>query len=134
MMRVAIYSSPLRAIRNPTGVGQHIRNMIRELACTPHVGASLLATRSDYSQVQDYLPESVARLPVDYLPSAERLVRAALISTRLASIERWTGAVDWVYSPKEQPVATKSARLAVTIHDVLPFETNLSGLHENGHH
>jgi glycosyltransferase involved in cell wall biosynthesis len=78
--------------------------------------------------VYPHLLARTAQLPIHYLPSCERLIRAALISTRLVNVERWSGAVDWVYSPKEQPVAARRARLAVTIHDVLAFESYVPGL------
>ena len=102
--------------------------MIEFLAGATGVSPLLLASRADYDQVRPHLSERTARLPIHYLPNSERLVRAALLSTRLVNVERWSGAVDWVYSPKEQPVATRSARLAVTVHDVLAFERRLPGL------
>ena len=80
--------------------------MIEFLAGAAGVSPLLLASRADYDQVRPHLSERTARLPVHYLPSSERLVRTALISTRLVNVERWSGAVDWVYAPKEQPVAT----------------------------
>jgi glycosyltransferase involved in cell wall biosynthesis len=98
--------------------------MIEFLADAKGVSPLLLASHTDYDQVRPYLSERAAQLPVHYLPSSERLVRAALISTRLVNVERWSGTVDWVYVPKEQPIATR-ARLAVTIHDVLAFERQL---------
>jgi glycosyltransferase involved in cell wall biosynthesis len=101
--------------------------MIEFLAGAAGVSPLLLASRADYAQVRPHLAESTARLPVHYLPSSERLVRAALISTQLVNVERWSGAVDWVYAPKEQPIATR-ARLAVTLHDVLAFEREVPGL------
>jgi glycosyltransferase involved in cell wall biosynthesis len=127
-LNLAVYSSPLRAISKPTGVGQHIVQMVEHLADRDGVSPSLLATRDDYRQVYPYLSKRLAGLPVNYLPRAERLVRAFLLSTNLVSIERWSGNVDWIYCPKEQPVATKRARLAVTVHDVLAFEPAISGM------
>jgi glycosyltransferase involved in cell wall biosynthesis len=102
--------------------------MIEFLAGADGVMPVLLAARADYYQVRPYLLKHTANLPIHYLPSAERLIRVALIATRLVNVEHWSGAVDWVYSPKEQPVATARARLAVTIHDVLAFEPHVPGL------
>ena len=127
-LRVAIYASPLRSIGTPTGVGQHIARMAEQLAECPAVAASLLATRGDYAHVRPYLSGRLAALPVHLLPEAERLLRTTLIATNLISVERWCGDVDWVYCPKEQPVATRRARLAVTLHDMLPFERRVPGL------
>lgn len=127
-LRVAMYSSPLRAICRPTGVGQHIVRMAEQLAENDGVSLSLIATRADYAQARPHLSKRLGTVPVHYLPSAERLLRAALIATSLIAIDRWSGNVDWIYSPKEQPVATRRARLAVTVHDVLPFEQNVPGM------
>jgi glycosyltransferase involved in cell wall biosynthesis len=127
-LRIAVYASPLRGISKPTGVGQHIANMAEHLAGREGINTSLLASRRDYEQVRPYLSQALAALPVHYLPRAERLLRTALISTKWVGIERWCGDVDWVYSPKEQPVATRRARLAVTVHDLLSFEPNVSGM------
>jgi glycosyltransferase involved in cell wall biosynthesis len=102
--------------------------MIDFLAGAEGIAPVLLATRADYDQVRPFLLERTAQLPIHYLPSAERLIRTALIATRCTNVERWSGAVDWVYSPKEQPVAPGRARLAVTIHDVLAFESHVPGL------
>jgi glycosyltransferase involved in cell wall biosynthesis len=101
--------------------------MIDFLAGAPDVSPVLLASRADYEQVRPYLSERMAHVPIHYLPSCERLIRGTLISTRLVNIERWSGPVDWVYSPKEQAVATH-ARLAVTLHDVMAFEPHVPGL------
>ena len=102
--------------------------MIEFLAGVDGVMPVLLATRADYDQVRPYLLKETAKLPIQYLPGAERLIRAALIATPVVNIERWSGAVDWVYSPKEQPVAAGRARLAVTIHDLLAFEPQVPAL------
>jgi glycosyltransferase involved in cell wall biosynthesis len=127
-MRVALYVSPWRSIEKPTGVGQHIARMSSEVAGMAGVSASLLATRSDYSQIRGTLPEPLGVMPVHYLPGAERLTRALMIGTSLLPVERWCGEVDWLYCPKEQPVASRRARLAVTVHDVLGLETQIPGI------
>ncbi len=127
-LNLAVYASPLRAISMPTGVGQHIAQMVEHLAKIDMVEPKLLATRRDYAVVKPYLSETLAGLPVSYLPRAERLCRTMLLSTNWVSVERWCGEVDWVYSPKEQPVKTRNARLAVTVHDVLAFEEGIEVL------
>jgi glycosyltransferase involved in cell wall biosynthesis len=127
-VRIALYASPLRRISKPTGVGQHIANMADRLAGREGVELSLLASRGDYDELRGELSERLALAPVRFLPEPERLLRFALLATKLVAIERWSGEVDWVYCPKEQPVATRRARLAVTVHDVLAFERGLAGL------
>lgn len=123
-----MYASPLRSICTPTGVGQHIAHMADELATHPEVLLSVITARADYEQAKPHFTPKLAAADVHYMPRAERLLRAALISTNFLTVDRWTGDVDWIYSPKEQPVRTRRAKLAVTVHDVLPFETGLDGL------
>ena len=127
-MRIALYMSPWRAIQTPTGVGQHVVRMCDEIARTPGVQASLVAAREDYVQARDYLPESLATADVAYLPNRERLTRLLMLATRLLPVEDYSGEQDWVYCPKEQPVATRCARLAVTVHDVRGLEASIPGL------
>lgn len=127
-MRVAIYASPWRKIEKPTGVGVHIARMSSEVALAEGVTATLLANRADYEQAKSFLPSPLAGARVDYLPGGERLTRALMIGTKLLPVERWCDDAEWVYCPKEQPVATRRARLAVTVHDVLGLEEPIPGL------
>lgn len=112
----------------PTGVGQHMAQMVTRLAREQAVSGCLVTTKGDYAQTRPHLSQDLLRLPVRFLPSAERLMRGVLCATSLLNLERWAGDVEWVYSPKEQPVATKHARLAVTVHDVFPLEPPIPGL------
>lgn len=128
LLRMAVYASPLRAIAKPTGVGQHIAQMACQLAEAQGVSPLLLASRSDYAQIRPDLPAALRDVSVKFLPEAERLTRALLLGTNFLNIERWSGEVDWVYCPKEQPVATRKARLAVTVHDMLALEPPIPGL------
>lgn len=127
-MHVALYASPWRSIQKPTGVGQHLLRMSCEVARAPGVRTSLLATRDDYTAARQYLPPPLDAAPVRFLPGAERMTRMLMMGTNWLPVERWSGHVDWVYCPKEQPVATKQARLAVTVHDVLGLEEPIAGL------
>ncbi len=127
-MKVAVYSSPWSALITPTGVSQHVAHMSCELAAAEGVEASLLAGRDDYARARPHLPAALADLPVAHVPDAGRMTRAILLATDWLPVERWSGAVDWVYCPKEQPIATRDARLAATVHDVLPLEPGVSGM------
>jgi glycosyltransferase involved in cell wall biosynthesis len=98
------------------------------LAVADGVEASLLAGRDDYARARPHLPAALADLPVAYLPDAGRMTRALLLVTDWLPVERWSEAVDWVYCPKEQPLATRDARLAATVHDVLPLEPGVPGM------
>ena len=127
-MKIAVYFSPLRGTVKPSGVGRHVVNMVSEMVAAPNVAPSLVTTRAEYECVKGDLPVSLAGVEVDYLPGNERMMRALLLGTPLVSVERWTRPADWVYCPKEQPVTTRKARLAVTVHDVMAFEARVQGI------
>ena len=40
-------------------------------------------------------------------------------------LDHWCRGVDWVYTPTEAYIAVRGPRLAVTVHDLHAFETNL---------
>jgi glycosyltransferase involved in cell wall biosynthesis len=83
---------------------------------------SLLANRGVYRSLEEHLPQVLRMLPLCHLPGPESLVRRLSIASGLVALDHWTGSIDWIYCPKEQPVAVRRARLAVTVHDVLSFE------------
>jgi glycosyltransferase involved in cell wall biosynthesis len=128
-MNLGIYYSPLAAISSPTGVGKHIVQMAGALAADPGVErVSLLAHRRAYAELDGQLPPALARLPISLVPGSEAMMRRIQLLTRRIPIDRWAGDVDWIYCPKEQPVATKRARLAVMVHDVLVLEGGIEGM------
>ena len=126
MMRIAIYFSPLGRTFKPTGVGRHIVNMAGQLGRADGVEPVLLVGRKAYEAARGNLPAELATLPVSFLPGPEGLMRKLLLYAGWLPVDRWAGA-DWVYCPKEQPVTVRKSRLAVTIHDVLPFERDVPG-------
>jgi glycosyltransferase involved in cell wall biosynthesis len=128
-MNIAIYYTPLASVCTPTGVGKHIVHMtgaMAALAAPPRL--SLLATKGAYDASHGKLPAELARLPVSLMPGSEGLFRKLQTLTRFLPVDRWGGGADWIYCPKEQPVATRSAKLAVTVHDVLAFENEMAGV------
>ncbi|HUG09783.1 MAG TPA: glycosyltransferase, partial [Opitutaceae bacterium] len=67
------------------------------------------------------LPE----LPIRTLPSPESLVERCWKTFGHPRIDRWAKGVDWVYSPMETHLPARRVPVAVTIHDVQAFETDL---------
>lgn len=126
-MRVAIYFSPLWGTFKPTGVGRHIVNMAGELGRAEGVEPVLLVGRKAYEAARGNFPAKLATLPISFLPGPEGLMRRLLLYTRCLPVDHWARGADWVYCPKEQPVTVRKSRLAVTVHDVLPFERGVPG-------
>lgn len=126
-MRLGIYFSPLSGTIAPTGVGRHILGMSGALRYVRDVTPVLLASRRAYVSLITQLREELTKLPVRFLPGPEWLLRDLLVFTQLISLDQWSEDMDWIYCPKEQPVNVKKPRLAVTVHDVLPFESSVRG-------
>ena len=101
--------------------------MTAQLGSMEGIEATLVAGRSAYQKAKPNLPQELARLPVKFLPGPQAIMRKVLLYTPLVSLDRWVPSVDWVYCPKEQPVTVRRARLAVTVHDVLPLEKEVPG-------
>ncbi len=126
LLRIAAYVSPLTAYSNPTGVGQHILGMFEALQARPDVAFTLLSPRRRQAQAQRFVAGHDRSRTVN-IPLADRSLRLATTWTSLISLDRWLDDVDWVYTPVEQPVTTKR-HLAVTVHDLYPFEPSVSGI------
>lgn len=116
-MRVALVYD-MDACRGPTGVTRHALAQLDGLRQHPGIDLRLVSGRLTE-------PDGLA-----YWESLNGLVRRQLpVRTRNAlrwwrlrpwpPVEWWSGPVDWVYSPAEYGVPARSARRAVTIHDVL---------------
>lgn len=121
-MRIGIHYSPAEAVVSPTGVGMHILHMTEQLNGADEISTLLLLNQRGYERVRTRWPASLSAMEVRPLPWSERWMRLVLQYTSLAPIDRWAPDVDWIYCPREQPVHTRNARLAVTIHDTIPFE------------
>ena len=63
-------------------------------------------------------------LPV---PLPDRLLRLSTASLPMIDLDPWLDDAEWVYAPVEQPVTT-ARRLAVTVHDLYPFERKIPGI------
>ncbi len=127
-MRVAAYVHIRRSRLdvNPTGVGKHIAAMVPGLASTPGIDLSVLGAREDMD-ADGSLPKAstLQGLPLTTIRWSRRLTEASWALCRWPAAERWTGPVDWVYCPAEGYVATRRARLAVTVHCVNWFDPEL---------
>lgn len=116
-LRVALVYD-MDACRWPTGVTRHALAQLQGFARRPEIGLTLISGRMTEPDGRAFW-ETLGDLRRRELPLR---TRDALRLWRLAAwppLERWTGAIDWAYSPAEYFVPTKRARRAVTSHDVL---------------
>ncbi len=121
-MRIGVYFSPWARTAHPTGVGRHVVEMTAGLAARPDVEVLRMTTQDDQERSTGAIAESLQEMKVQILPGTERASRMRYLSLRWDGVDADEPAMDWVYCPKEQPVATRCAKLAVTVHDVIAFE------------
>ncbi len=116
-MRVALVYD-MDACRGPTGVTRHALAQLDRLRERPDVALSVVSGRIGQPDGLVFW-EGLGDLPRKELPLRTRDMLRAWRFTDWPPAEWWTGPVDWVYAPAEYYVPTKSARRAVTSHDVL---------------
>ncbi|MEZ6146247.1 MAG: glycosyltransferase family 1 protein [Planctomycetaceae bacterium] len=131
MLNVCVYFSPWSRTISPTGVGRHAIEMTRHLDQRDDVNASVF-TPSNQEMSEESFPKELSTLSMYRIPMSDNLSRLFFIGARWQGIDRWAKGTNWVYCPKEQPVATSKAHLAVNVHDILTFETGINGLNGSG--
>ena len=124
-MRIAIYIVP-KSFAKPTGQTKHAINMALCLSRQPGVEVVLLAAR-DQLTADGKIPVAspLNHLPIRRIPLPAKLLHFLWRTFNGPALDRWSGKVDWVYSPTEMFVPAKKARTAVTIHCVNWFENDL---------
>ncbi len=116
-MRVALVYD-MDACRGPTGVTRHALAQLERLARRPEVELKLVSGRMTEPDGLAYW-ETLGDLPRRELPVRTRNALRWWRIKPWPPVEWWSGDVDWVYSPAEYFVPTRTARRAVTSHDVL---------------
>ena len=124
-MRVAAYTH-LNRTRNPTGVGNHLIQMVRGLSGATGVDVTVLAPRSQLDETGQIPANSpLAGIPARGLPLDRRWLEALWERLDAPKLDYWCEGADWIYTPTEAYIAARRPRLAVTVHDVHAFETDL---------
>ncbi len=123
-LRIAAYLRP-RGLRQPTGVGKHAINMLREMAGRPDVTLSLLAAGRDLDE--SGIPEDagLGRIPVARLPLSARTLEWLWTYAGRPAADTAVPDADWVYCPIEACPPVCRAQLAVTVHCVNWFDPDL---------
>jgi glycosyltransferase involved in cell wall biosynthesis len=121
-MNVAAYIHTER-LAKPTGVGQHIIHMINGLSRLPGMQINLLLPRDASLNCHPDLP--LADLPTLPLPFSRKILERFWLMTSQPKIDRWCGGADWLYLPMEAYVPTKKIPVALTVHDMVQFETGM---------
>lgn len=127
-MRVSAFVHLTRTLisRNPTGVAKHLINMVPLLARVPEVDLTVLTPQEDLTAEKTITSDSpLSGLPIAPITWSRRWVETCWSLLNWPPAERWSGPTDWVYCPADAYVATRQAKLAVTIHCVNWFEREL---------
>src|SRR5262245_59631936 len=126
--RIATYFAPLRGLTNATGVTKHALGVIGALAERSDVSLQLLANRRAYDAQRPNMNNVLRDQPVSFMHGNETLARRVQLLTEAFPVDERIKDVDWIYCARETPLATRNARLAITVHDVLMSEPEVSGL------
>lgn len=108
-------------LRDPTGVGNHIANVLSCLGKREDVDLTLLVSHRDRESLAT---TQLAGARVKTFPLGVSPMQYLWWATGRPKAESWDARAEWVYCPAESYVPTRK-QLAVTVHDVYPFERNL---------
>lgn len=131
ILNIISYIHPVRTYLPCTGVGRHINNLLLKLFNYPSVNLELLFSKQwldDYAMLSYYSP--LRGLPAHTFPISENLIERLWKLIGFPSIDRYIPAsTDWLYAPMETYIPVSKCPVAVTIHDIQAFETNLPWSH-----
>jgi glycosyltransferase involved in cell wall biosynthesis len=125
VMKVMAYTH-LHRTRNPTGVGNHMIQMVQGLWRASGVEVIVVAPRNQLDEMGRIpMQNPLAGIPARGLPLDRRWLEAMWERLDTPKLDHWCRGADWVYTPTEAYIAVRGPRLAVTVHDLHAFETNL---------
>jgi len=121
-MRILGYFLPISGLQFPTGVSQHAVNMFREIGRRLERDFRLVLYKDSGSEEQRTLRERCGDLDVEFVRWRQET------AYRLGTFFQWPildyiqTDCDWIYVPKELPICSRKMKVAITVHDLLPFE------------
>jgi glycosyltransferase involved in cell wall biosynthesis len=132
-MRVAAYMH-LHRTQNPTGVGNHVIQMVRRLYQTPGVQLAVVAPQNQLDEAGRIPARNpLAGIPARGLPLDRRWLEHLWERLDAPKLDHWCPDADWIYTPSEAYIAARRPQLAVTVHDLHAFETNLPWSNTSAH-
>ena len=125
-IKIAAFVHPKRCSHPLGGVGRHAAGILGALQARSDVGVELLVSKQWVGADGRLAGECpLAELPVRTFPFPEILVERCWKTFGHPRIDRWAGGADWIYSPMETYLPARRVPVAITIHDVQAFETDL---------
>jgi glycosyltransferase involved in cell wall biosynthesis len=125
-VNIATYAQLHRGAIAPTGVGQHLIHMTRGLWRRPGMDVKILAPRDQLDR-NHKIPHDhpLAGIAARGMPLGRRWLEALWQRTDYPKADYWCSDADWIYSPTEVYIPVHRPRLAITVHDLHAFETDL---------
>jgi glycosyltransferase involved in cell wall biosynthesis len=124
-LKLSAYIQPRRAYLPCSGVGRHANGLLTALSQRDDLQLRLLFSRQHIT-ADGRLPQNapLRDLRFDVLPIPERLLERSWKLAAWPPLDGWVdGDVDWIFSPMDVRLPTKTKRLAITVHDARVFET-----------
>jgi glycosyltransferase involved in cell wall biosynthesis len=127
MLNVLSYIHPVRTYLPCTGVGRHINNIVLGLHLKEDIDLNLLCSQQ-YLQKDGRLDirSPLRDIPLVTFPTPENYTERNWKLFGFPSIDKYIpDATDWLYAPVETYLPVSKCPVAVTIHDIQAFETDL---------
>ena len=122
-IRVAVYSGEMRPFNPTTGVNKHMENMLGAMVLQPDFDVRFYVPREEWARDQSCPPSGFSSaIPSVRLPISRRRMLVNSLTPCGAPFETYAPDADWVYAPRELLCSTRTAKFAVTIHDIYNFE------------
>lgn len=126
-MKITSYIHPSRTYLPCTGVGKHVNQIIVRLVNFAEVDLNLFFSQEWLKEDRKLdLRSPLRELPKITFPFSENLTERCWKLVNRPYMDRYLPKnVDWLYTPMETYIPVKKCPVAVTIHDIQAFETNL---------
>jgi glycosyltransferase involved in cell wall biosynthesis len=126
-VRIVSYIHPIRTYLPSTGVGKHMNRMLLGLNDRPEISLKLLFSQQWLTTDRQLDPRSpLASIPCDTFPAAENATERTWKLLGFPKMDRYIADdTDWLYAPMETYFPVSKCPVAITLHDIQAFETNL---------
>ncbi|MBX9761224.1 MAG: glycosyltransferase family 4 protein [Beijerinckiaceae bacterium] len=121
-IRVAVYSGELRPFVPMTGSDKHIENMLAGMARQADFEVKFYVPHEKWVEDEGAPHSEASAIASVRLPVTRRRMLLTSLTRYGAPFETYAPDADWVYAPRELLCSTRTAKFAVTIHDIYNFE------------
>ncbi len=126
-MNVTSYIHPIRTYLPCTGVGRHINQLLSRLNLYSQINLDLLVSQQWLGEDGQLAPSCPLRdLPIRAFPMMENSTERQWKLLGFPRMDKYVAdEADWLYAPMETYLPVSKCPVAVTIHDVQAFESDL---------